>query len=310
MLYFALSWVLLAALPGGSGDGLRRDLASDDVAEVEIGGPASDTESADLAAPAASLSYEDLHQAPPPQNPPPPPPPPPNRPEAHVVAVEPPYPVTFSIYGRIPFPLGAVRFGVPGGATEQRIRYDDLFQEHGYGGGLELAFLKSSTEREDVEAKDQEGHPPQPIPPVDRHASGLYLAGQFDAFQGATVATAVGDLKTDRMNTESMFIGYKDHEPWGRGFFTELRVGGGAMHYASLHATLGSRGLELFRNTWGPAGEVAARVGLNLGGSLTIFIGGEGFAAQGPRPAKGLLLTADTNTFFVASAEAGLEFGF
>lgn len=247
--------------------------------------------------------------APPPREPAPPPPP---------EATSPPAPFTFSANGRVPFPLGSMRFGTfSGGSTAlgQRVRYEDLFHRSGWGAGVELSMSMSDWSRHDVRTGgDRDADRDRGPAALDRHSSGFYLSGQYDRFRGDTIALAGGALKSDRMSVESAFVGYKDHEPWGGGVFSEIRVGGGGIHYSPVNAAFGTGGttstVHLFRGTWGVAAEVAVRIGVRISEGLTIFAGGEGRVAEGPREGGRLPFTVSSNSFFTAAAEAGLEFGF
>ncbi|HUR39224.1 MAG TPA: hypothetical protein VM222_07010 [Planctomycetota bacterium] len=323
-----LSAIVLAALGGGgTGDPSATDLyLQNEEAEIlwETGG-------APEALPGMTLDERvtaplgDASQDPPPPRPPQPPPPPPQAPpqervvvkEAPMEAKSPPSPVTLSLNGRLPFAMGSVRFGTfSGGATSQgqRVGYDDLFESMGWGAGAELSFASSDWDPRDVGRADKDDDRNRGPRAVDRHASGFYISGQYDRFRGDTVPVGAGTLKADRMSVESAFVGYKDHEPWGGGFFSEIRVGGGAIHYHAVNATLTTGGtstsMQLFKGTWGVAAEVAARIGIHVNEGLTIFVGGQARAAEGPREGSGLPFSVSTNTFFTAAAEAGLEFGF
>ncbi|MBV8882212.1 MAG: hypothetical protein JO332_19810 [Planctomycetaceae bacterium] len=305
MSFPVLSWLLLTAL---AEDGLNEDrslprMSYDDVAVQQEPAP---PQSPDRPPP--------RQQQPPP--PPAPPQPAPERPERPELG-EPPSPVTFSVNGRVPFPLGSARIGTfSGGSTVlgQRVRYDDLYKQNGWGGAVELSFLSTDWEEEDAKALRDRDHRQKPKA-VDRHGSGFYLAGQFDRFGSEDLNLGGGQsIRTERINVETMFAGYKDHQPWGGGLFTEFRIGGGAIHYGPGMASFNTAGtssrVELFRGSWGPAAELAGRVGLHLGGSTTLFVGGEAYAAQGPREGSGLPFTVNSNTFFAAAAEAGIQFGF
>lgn len=324
-----LSSILLAALGGGgTDDPSATDLyLQNEEAEVlwTTGGAPEALPGMTLDERVDALPVETTQdpQPPPPPRPPqpPPPPPPPQEPmvvkEPPMVAKAPPSPVTLSVNGRLPFPLGSMRFGTfSGGATSQgqRVAYDDLFESTGWGAGAEVSFASSDWDPRDVgvPGKDDDGN--RGPRAVDRHASGFYISGQYDRFRGDTIPFAGGSLKADRMSVESAFVGYKDHQPWGRGVFTEIRVGGGAIHYHAVNATFTSGGAstteQLFQGTWGVAAEVAARIGVRLNEGLTIFAGGQGRAAQGPREGTGLPFSVSSNTFYTAAVEAGLEFGF
>jgi hypothetical protein len=326
-----LSSILLAALAGGGTDypSATEQYLQNEAAEVllETGGAPESLPGMALDERVNVSSGEAVQDPPPPQQPPPPrpaqpPPPPPQPPPQERVlppmeAKPPPSPVTLSLSGRLPFPLGSTRFGTfGGGATSQgqRVAYDDLFESTGWGAGAELSFASSDWDPRDVGRADRDYDDHRGPRAVDRHASGFYISGQYDRFRGDTVQIGAGTLKADRMSVESAFVGYKDHEPWGRGFFTEIRVGGGAIHYQPVNADFGIGGatsnVQLFRGTWGVAAEVAARIGVQLSSGLTIFVGGQGRAAEGPREGTGLPFSVTTNTFFTGAAEAGLEFGF
>jgi hypothetical protein len=321
MSFSILCSILLAALGGGSEQPSATELyLQNEEAEalLEVTGRSPDS------VPNLEASMREALQDPPPPQPPPPPqdrppaPPPPPPPPPPAEAKAPPSPFTFSINGRLPFPLGSVRFGTfSGGATAQgqRVPYDDLFESTGWGAGAEISYSMSDWDRRDVGTphdKDADGN--RGPSAVDRHSSGMYLSAQYDRFRGDSVAVGGSTLNLDRMSVESLFLGYKDHEPWGRGWFTEMRVGGGAIHYHPVNADITTGGttsnVQLFKGTWGVAAEVAARVGVRLNEGLTIFAGGEGRAAEGPREGSGLPFAVSTNTFYTAAVEVGLEFGF
>ena len=116
------------------------------------------------------------------------------------------------------------------------------------------------------------------------------------------------------MNVESGFVGLKDYEFWGSGFFSEIRAGGGTIHYEGARADLTSGGVSsevaFFREGWGVAAEVGLRAGFHICSGFSVYAGGEGRAAQGPNQAVGLPFSMETSTFFTVAAEAGLEIMF
>lgn len=213
-------------------------------------------------------------------------------------------PMTFSAGGRIPFPLGSMRLDTFSNGTTvhgDHLRYDQLLQTHGWGGAGEFAIMLRNV-------SDHEGK-------ADRRGMGLYISGQWDQFRGETASLPSGDvLRLGRMTVESGFIGLKDYEFWGGGFFSEFRAGGGAIHYEAARADLTSGGVtsdvSFFREGWGVAAEVGLYAGFHLYKGLSVYAGGEGRASQGPNQAGGLPFAMETSTFLTVAAEAGLEIMF
>jgi hypothetical protein len=213
-------------------------------------------------------------------------------------------PMTFSAGGRIPFPMGSMRLNTfSGGSTVhgENLRYDQLLDTHGWGAAGEFSIMLRSR-------SDQEGK-------ADRRGLGLFLSGQYDQFRGEAATLSSGEiLRVGQMDVESGFVGLKDYEFWGGGFFSEFRAGGGAIHYQGARAELTSGGVtsdfSFFREGWGVAAEIGLRAGFHLFNGFSVYAGGEGRAAQGPHQAEGLPFSMETSTFFTVAAEAGIEITF
>jgi hypothetical protein len=120
---------------------------------------------------------------------------------------------------------------------------------------------------------------------------GPYLSAGFDSFRGKTASDQFGDsFSPGPLQETTILVGVFVGDHPKEGFFGEVRVGIGMVHYASVKATFSIPGTpstsgELLAETFGVASELGAKIGFCTG-KWDVSIGVDLRIHQGPDRGK------------------------